>query len=614
MASGPAEHYYPRGTTFSEENHDRFIFKRLGQMRYHSVLTDVILNVEGRQFPAHKNVLAASSDYFMAMFSGHMAIASNTVDVHEISAGAMELLLDYVYTGFLEINEDNVEDIFCGSCLLLLDSVTQACCRFIQERLTLDNCWGIRTLADKFDCRDMLNNVNKFIEESFTKIVEADEYLLLPRQEIAKLLDDDAIVVPNEEVVFEALMKWMNHDLENRKADFPYLLQKVRLPQVKPEYFETFIARNELVKEIPEANEIIADAREKFYSFEDTQEIVCNSDSTFNEAAKKQRVNWESPRRCLRFLEVVVTVGGGALCEFFDADYNAWVPITPPLTRHCPGLETLDNHIYIVGGSKEWKRSDRCERYDPELNEWVVLSPMKITRSNIGLVNLNGYLYAIGGYDGRSPVRVVECYNPKKDEWTYVKEMNNCRDGACVVSDGMYIYAISGYDGNNYLSSVEVYDPISDKWTVGEVDPIVERREDAMAAVVDGKIYVIGGEHHNTFLASVEELDLDTMKWDFKTPMSGSRYQAGVAVLNKTIYICGGWTGEGLASSSVVCYDITTDSWSEVASLPAPSAARTTSCRFPRTQIERLRKSKNRKSGNGSDANNANNDLGIKLT
>lgn len=404
MASGPAEHSYPKEMIFSEENHDRFIFKRLGQMRFHSVLTDVVLNVEDRQFPAHKNVLAASSDYFMAMFSGHMAIASNTVTVHEISADAMELLLDYIYTGLLVITEDNVEDIFCGSCLLLLDSVIQACCRFIQERLTLDNCWGIRSLADKFDCRDMLNNVNKFIEESFTKVVRADEYLLLPRQEIAKLLDDDAIVVPNEEVVFEALMKWINYDLENRKADFPDLLQTVRLPQVKPEYFENFIASNELVKEIPEANEIIAEARQRIYSYEDPQEKV-HSDSNFNESVKKQKVNWKIPRRCVRFVEVIVTVGGGALCEFFDAECNAWVPIAPPVTRHCPGIETLDNCIYIVGGSKEWKRFDRCERYDPELNKWVVLSPMKITRSNIGLVNLNGCLYAVGGYNGRTPVR-----------------------------------------------------------------------------------------------------------------------------------------------------------------------------------------------------------------
>jgi hypothetical protein len=396
MASGPAEHSYPKEMRFSEDNHDNFIFKRLGQMRYHSVLTDIVLNVEDRQFPAHKNVLAASSDYFMAMFSGHMALASNAVTVHEISADAMELLLDYIYTGALVITEENVEDIFCGSCLLLLNSVTQVCCRFIQERLTLANCWGIRSLADKFDCRDMLNKVTRFIEESFKKVVEAEEFLLLPSHEISALFDDDAIVVPKEEVVFEALIKWMNHDLENRKFEFPNLLRKVRLTQIEPKYFEQFIAGYELVNELPEAQEVITDARHQMYSYNAQNK----DESNFNFNA-----NWEVPRRCLKYIEVVVTVGGGALCELFDAENNAWVPIAPPVTRHCPGLETLDNNIYIVGGSKEWKRSNRCERYDPECNEWALLNPMKITRSNIGLVNLNGYLYAIGGYDGRKTIR-----------------------------------------------------------------------------------------------------------------------------------------------------------------------------------------------------------------
>ena len=34
-----------------------------------AILTDVILVVEGKEFPAHKNVLATASDYFNAMFT-----------------------------------------------------------------------------------------------------------------------------------------------------------------------------------------------------------------------------------------------------------------------------------------------------------------------------------------------------------------------------------------------------------------------------------------------------------------------------------------------------------------------------------------------------------------
>lgn len=386
---------------FKEDNHDNFLIKRIGQMRYHSILTDIVLNVEKREFRAHKNVLAASSDYFMAMFNGQMAVVTDSVTIQEISVDAMELLLNFMYTGELQITEDNVEDVFCGSCLLLLESVTQACCQFIEERLTLGNCWGIRTLADKFQCRDMLSTVNRFIQQTFRDVVQGEEFLLLPSSEVNNLLSDDFIVISSEEQVFEALLKWINHDLDGRKFDFPSMLKKVRLSQLKQEYFDETVATFSLVEEIPEAHEIVSAARNQLSGLTGSQE----TDTTSTGSSIEIPESWSHPRRCLRSLEVVVTVGGGALCNFYDEKDDTWVPLSPPVTRHCPGMATLENNIFIVGGSKEWKRYNRCERYEPESNEWSLIAPMEIGRSNIGLVALNGLLYAIGGYDGHAVVR-----------------------------------------------------------------------------------------------------------------------------------------------------------------------------------------------------------------
>ena len=111
-----------------------------------------------------------------------------------------------------------------------------------------------------------------------------------------------------------------------------------------------------------------------------------------------------------------------------------------------------------------------------------------------------------------------------------------------------------------------------------------------MVAVIDSKIYLIGGYQGSVFLASCEVFDIEANKWDFVSPMNGPRYQAGCAVLNRKIYVCGGWSDGGQALDSVESYDVMTDTWSFVASLPTPSAARSTHLLFPRKQIETLMK------------------------
>ena len=71
------------------------------------VLTDVTLVCDGKELKAHKVLLAAASDYFSAMFTGGMLEADmDRVEIQGVDAVALELLVDYCYTGtpFLTAN------------------------------------------------------------------------------------------------------------------------------------------------------------------------------------------------------------------------------------------------------------------------------------------------------------------------------------------------------------------------------------------------------------------------------------------------------------------------------------------------------------------------------
>ena len=90
---------------------------------------------DGRHFPAHKLVLCSCSPYFDRMFqAGFLEQDSGTVVLKDFDAETLGLLLDFMYTATITINEDNVQDILIG-----VDSntalITEIICPYFQDRI-----------------------------------------------------------------------------------------------------------------------------------------------------------------------------------------------------------------------------------------------------------------------------------------------------------------------------------------------------------------------------------------------------------------------------------------------------------------------------------------------
>lgn len=61
---------------------------------------DVTILIGRKRFPAHRNVLAASSPFFKAMFlSGMEEQKRNEIELHEMSAGIFNTIISFMYTG-----------------------------------------------------------------------------------------------------------------------------------------------------------------------------------------------------------------------------------------------------------------------------------------------------------------------------------------------------------------------------------------------------------------------------------------------------------------------------------------------------------------------------------
>ncbi|XP_028392802.1 kelch-like protein 17 [Dendronephthya gigantea] len=551
---------------FTPECHTEHLLESIQEMRAQNILVDVVLIVEGREFPAHRNVLAASSDYFKAMFSSPFADSETSVKLEGLTAKAIELILDFMYIGEIEITEDNLEEILVASRLLLLESVTVACCKFTQDRINVNNCWGIRNIADKYSLKNLFGKVHAFIEDNFAEAKGSTEFLTLPFELMKELMSDDELNIREDELV-SAVLKWVQHDLEGRYKYLNVLFKHLRLGYISEEYMRNLVEHNPLVSDNPFLVDLMKAAR--------------NHSDTLNDlVSQDELVKMSTPRKWQRIVPVLTAVGGTQTL-FYNTEEKIWVSLAPITTRHCPGLASIGSQMFLVGGSREWVRLPVCERFSPEENTWEDMAPMHIARSNMGLVLLEGYLYSVGGYDGNTPSRYVERYDPKTNQWTFMASMNNLRDAACVVADNNNIFTIAGFDGNSYLNTMDVYDPGKNVWTTEGYSPIKNLRQDAMSAYVEGMIYIIGGYHNDNCMASGEVYDIEENEWTTIASMSVERNKAGCAALNRKIYICGGWEGSGNVLSSVEFYDTETDCWTLLPSMPTPSSNESNISVFP---------------------------------
>lgn len=85
---------------FSSDKHAQLILAQINRMRNRQNFCDVQLQVGQETFKVHRLVLAASSPYFAALFTGGMKESSkDVVEILGIEARIFQILLDFIYTG-----------------------------------------------------------------------------------------------------------------------------------------------------------------------------------------------------------------------------------------------------------------------------------------------------------------------------------------------------------------------------------------------------------------------------------------------------------------------------------------------------------------------------------
>lgn len=427
------------------------------------------------------------------------------------------------------------------------------CEEFLINKLNLSNCVAVHSLAHmhKLDRLDLEAAV--MIRRNFYKVIRKDEFYMLPFHLVRQWLSDPEITMDSEQELFEAIIKWVQHNTDEREQHFEELFRLLRLPQIAPTYLARVLRKEPLVANSVACQKLVSDALEvhavHFESFKSADlELLASS-----MAVIKPRFGQN--------MDVIMVVGGISEGEeylsecvgYFVAE-DRWVYL-PHIHNHLDGhaIAVTGNQVYVAG-SMEPGFAKMVERYNPSLNSWEQVSSLTVRKHSFGLTCVKDILYGIGGHGNFSPgFKDVTIYNPEQDEWYNLEPAPKIlRDVKTVSVEDRHVYVMArtpvDIDSDDGLRTVTTcYDTESHKWQDVDSLPLIDNYCSFQMAVSSTNFYHTASCCPKSYKVTLEAAQQKISRnisddiLDSLPPEVLSMEGSAVCYLGEDIFIIGGY-------------------------------------------------------------------------
>ena len=293
--------------------------------------SDVTIVAGNERIPANRLVLSCYSTYFEGMFKLQMRERyENIIEIKTIDGRELRALIDFIYTGSINIDEQNVMNLLSGAEYLQLHEVKEFCFEFLRSHITVDNSLGVLKTADLYRNESLKEKMLQYISINLDKVLQTDDFKQLSNEELITRISKLDRSQVKESWIFEAIVTWCNHSKKARERKFPGLFQMVQLQKVPIDYLEEVILEKELVTNAVDCHKIALSAFRTLVK-EQTAKPQASKVLCFGGLGRENKVtvvydlNSETSVNCPDFAE--------------------------KLQGHCPLL--LNDYIYCIGGDNK---------------------------------------------------------------------------------------------------------------------------------------------------------------------------------------------------------------------------------------------------------------------
>ncbi|XP_029457172.1 kelch repeat and BTB domain-containing protein 12 isoform X2 [Rhinatrema bivittatum] len=489
-----------------KQHHSRHLLSQVKWMKESAELIDVVLVVEGEKFPCHRLILASFSPYFKAMFTcGLLECTQNEVALCDTTAESASIILNYMYTGDLQISNQSVQDVATAAFLMQMEDVFDTCQKYMMDRMDASNCAGIYYFAKQIGAEELSDQAKKYLYQHFAEASLHEEILEVEFQQLLTLIRSDDLNVSREESILDLVLRWVNHDRSTREKHLIELLKQVRLMLISPSFLQEALKRNTVLLCNSDCHSLIEVALESIrkskqhslslrYGMETTNLLLCIGNSS--SGIRSKHGNYADASFCYapttgktyfihspKYGEVLGFVCAGVvtenndiilageastvkqarqktrnveICRYHSRGSQFWENLCAAEFRELYALGTVHNDLYLIGGQMKIKNQyviTHCvEKFSSEQNNWKRVSPLPVALACHAAVTLNNKLYVMGGWTPQmdlpddEPDRLSNRmfqYEPVQDKWTQRAPMvySKYRFSTAVLNSEIYVLA-----------------------------------------------------------------------------------------------------------------------------------------------------------------------------
>ena len=521
---------------------------------------DVTIQAGSESIPANRMVLACYSKFFESMFLSQLKERNQTtVEINEFDGWLIKSVIEYIYTGKICININNVMTLLGVADFLQVDDVKKACFNCLKNELTVDNCLDVLKAFVSHKNVLLLQHTYQFISENFEVIADKDNFTNLSKLDLTSLITNIDRKTVKESCVYTAIIKWVKGH-QDRETEFSCLFLELDLQKMSSDFVWDVISAEQLVKDSNAClNTVIS-------YFTSQAKALQKQDSKTNKTTRQQQKNKAKTK--------ILCLGGESkntvleLYNALDKPRNVYPNLPCNVSGH--RVLKLDDFIYCLGGALERNTFDPTNKVyrlnlkaaDPS---WEEMTSMNKKRRDFGAATWNGNLVVAGGLFNCnfSVENSTELYDPRSKKWRTIASMNERRSDHDLVVANDKLFAIGGSDATTQCySSVEQLDSVDGRWTF--IKSMNVERCWFAAASCNNSIYAIGGSSFVEIHKTVEKYDFNENEWSFVKSMNEERTCHANCVLNEKIFVIGGKQADQNGIKSIGCYDPISNEWSVV--------------------------------------------------